>query len=71
MRYFSLSKKQLWGMKIIEVTMSNEAKLSGIYEIDPRCGINSISHEWLLDKHFTLWKSIFWLKQGLKKPFFT
>ena len=35
-----------------EVSISHEAKLSGIYET--RCGINPISHGWLMDKYFIL-----------------
>ena len=35
----------------------------------PRCGINSISYGWLLDKYFILLKGLFWLKQEVKVPF--
>ena len=47
-----------------EVVISHEAKLSGIYETE--CGINPISHGWLLDKYFILSKGNFKQNKTLK-----
>ena len=47
-----------------EVIISQEAKLSEYMKL--RCGINPISHGWLLDKYFILLKGNFKQNKTLK-----
>ena len=54
----------IWRFIHTEMIISDETKLSGIYETET--GINPISHGWFLDKYFILSKGNFNQNKTLK-----